>query len=47
MAKHPTRRGTGDQGHAAAHRLGRQMFKKLHVYASDEHHAAQKPRSWN
>jgi large subunit ribosomal protein L13 len=26
-------------------RLGRQMFKKLHVYAGDEHpHGAQKPK---
>ena len=27
--------------------LGRQMFKKLHVYAGPEHnHAAQKPETW-
>jgi len=28
--------------------LGRQMYKKLHVYAGPEHnHAAQKPETWN
>ena len=28
-------------------KLGRQMFKKLHVYAGPEHaHAAQKPEAW-
>jgi large subunit ribosomal protein L13 len=29
-------------------RLGRQMFKKLKVYAGPEHpHTAQKPEVWN
>jgi large subunit ribosomal protein L13 len=29
-------------------KLGRQMFKKLKVYAGPEHpHAAQKPEVWN
>jgi large subunit ribosomal protein L13 len=46
MAKHPTRAvELAIKGMLPHNRLGRQMFKKLHVYAGDEHpHAAQKPK---
>ncbi len=46
MAKHPTRAvELAIKGMLPRNRLGRQMFKKLHVYAGDEHpHAAQKPK---
>jgi large subunit ribosomal protein L13 len=46
MAKHPTRAvELAIKGMLPHNRLGRQMFKKLHVYAGDEHpHTAQKPK---
>jgi large subunit ribosomal protein L13 len=46
MAKHPTRAvELAIKGMLPHNRLGRQMFKKLHVYAGDEHpHGAQKPK---
>ncbi len=46
MAKHPTRVvELAIKGMLPRNRLGRQMLKKLHVYAGDEHpHAAQKPK---
>jgi large subunit ribosomal protein L13 len=48
MAKHPTRAvELAIKGMLPHNRLGRQMFKKLHVYAGDEHpHAAQKPKKF-
>jgi large subunit ribosomal protein L13 len=46
MAKHPTHAvELAIKGMLPHNRLGRQMFKKLHVYAGDEHpHGAQKPK---
>ncbi len=46
MAKHPTRAvELAIKGMLPHNRLGRQMLKKLHVYAGDEHpHSAQKPK---
>jgi large subunit ribosomal protein L13 len=46
MARHPTKAvELAIKGMLPHNRLGRQMFKKLHVYAGDEHpHAAQKPK---
>jgi large subunit ribosomal protein L13 len=46
MAKHPTRAvELAIKGMLPHNRLGRQMFKKLNVYAGSEHpHAAQKPK---
>jgi large subunit ribosomal protein L13 len=46
MAKHPTRAvELSIKGMLPHNRLGRQMFRKLHVYAGSEHpHLAQKPK---
>ncbi len=46
MTKHPTRAvELAIKGMLPHNRLGRQMVKKLHVYAGDEHpHTAQKPK---
>ena len=46
LARHPTRAvELAIKGMLPHNRLGRQMFKKLHVYAGDAHpHAAQKPK---
>ncbi len=46
MAKHPTRAvELAIKGMLPRNRLGRQMFKKLHVYAGDVHpHGAQQPK---
>ena len=40
--------GNGRLGMMPDGKLGRQMFKKLKIYAGPEHrHAAQKPEVWN
>ena len=44
LTKRPEGRRAGRQGHAAAQPAGRQLIKKLKVYAGAEHpHAAQQP----
>ena len=49
MEKHPTEAVChAVKGMMPKGRLGRQMFKKLKVYAGPEHnHQAQKPEEWN